>query len=115
MKKKGLTALALVSALMVLALIPAAFAETPSTGSDTETAVRTVRKQPGGHGGGEQGEKSAEPENAIGRDAAKAAALADAGVTAEQAGKVKAHVSQLEDGTVLSWYALTIKSEEDIP
>jgi len=42
-----------------------------------------------------------EPENAIGKDAAKAKALEDAGVTAEQTGKVRSHVSQLDDGTVI--------------
>ena len=46
-------------------------------------------------------QKTAEPENAIGKEAAKEKALTDAGVTAEQAGKVKSRISQLDDGTVI--------------
>ena len=46
-------------------------------------------------------EKVAEPENAIGKDAAKEKALADAGLTSDQTGKVRSRVSKLEDGTVI--------------
>ena len=99
MKKKGLTALLLISALTLSALIPSAFAAKSAPGGDTETVARETQKEQ--RNGKRGGEKVAEPENAIGKDAAKAKALADAGVTAEQAGKVKTRVSQLDDGTVI--------------
>ena len=49
----------------------------------------------------EKKQETAEPENAIGKDAAKAKALADAGLTADQIKKVRAHVSETEDGTII--------------
>ena len=100
MKNKRIMALALVSALTVSALVPSALAATANQGSNEETTVQETAKG-GRHG--KHGEKSsaAEPENAIGKDAAKEKALTDAGVTAEQAGKVKARVSQTDDGTVI--------------
>ena len=45
-------------------------------------------------------QEAAEPENAIGKDAAKEIALADAGLSAEQVEKVRARVSDA-DGTVV--------------
>ncbi|MBP5719144.1 MAG: PepSY domain-containing protein [Abditibacteriota bacterium] len=101
MKKRSLTVLALASALTVFALIPSAFAVKSASDSHAGTAVQETQSRHGRHSSGKMGEKTAEPENAIGKEAAKAAALADAGLTEEQAGKVKAHVSQLDDGTVV--------------
>ena len=100
MKNKRILALALVSVLTVSALAPGALAATSEQGSGEETTVRETAKG-GRHG--RHGERSgvAEPENAIGKDAAKEKALTDAGVTAEQAGKVMARVSQTDDGTVI--------------
>ena len=46
-------------------------------------------------------QKVDEPENAIGKDAAEEKALADAGVTEEQAGKVRIHTAQLDDETIV--------------
>ena len=94
MKNKKVLALALVGVLSLSALAPAALAA--DTASESETAVEETQKTRSKHG---KGEKVAAPENAIGKDAAKAKALADAGVTAE--GKVKSRVSQLDDGTVV--------------
>ena len=99
MKKKGLAALLLISALTLSALIPSAFAAKPTPDGTAETVARETQKEQ--RRGKRGGEKVAEPENAIGKDAAKAKAFADAGVTAEQAGKVKTRVSQLDDGTVI--------------
>ena len=62
----------------------------------TEESATESRKH-----GKKNSKKTAEPENAIGKDTAKAKAFADASVTAEQTGKVKTHVSQLDDGTVI--------------
>ena len=56
--------------------------------------------------------KIAEPENSIGKDAAKAAALADAGLTAEQTGKVKSRVSQMDDGTVIYKVSFTYDGQK---
>ena len=100
MKNKGIMALALVSVLSVSALAPSAFAAAPAADGNTETTVQEMQKE---HRHGKHGDKqkAVEPENAIGKDAAKEKALADAGLTAEQAGKVKSRVSQLDDGTVV--------------
>ncbi len=100
MKSKALAAFALASVLSVSALAPAALAAPPTaeTGAETTVQQEQTGRSRGRHGSGQQ---AAEPENAIGKDAAKEKALADAGVTAEQAGKVKARVSQLEDGTAV--------------
>ena len=46
-------------------------------------------------------EKVAEPENAIGKDKAKAAALKETGITEDKAEKIKSRVTKLEDGTVV--------------
>ena len=97
MKNKSILALALVSVLSVSALLPAAFAATGDSAAEATVEETQKRTRHGRRGG----EKVAEPEGAVGKDAAKSAALADAGVTAEQAGKVKSRVSQLDDGTVI--------------
>ena len=99
MKRKGMVAFALVSVMSVSALVPSVLAATDSV-SGTESTVQesTMRQHRGKHG---SGEAVAEPENAIGKDAAKEKALTDANVTAEQAGKVKARVTQLDDGTIV--------------
>ena len=54
-----------------------------------------------GHGKHGSKHKIAEPENAVGRDAAKEAALSDAGLTAEQTEKVRTKLSLAEDGSVI--------------
>ena len=82
-----------------------------ATEPETKAAEPDVTVKDGakraGHGGHKH-KKVAEPENAIGKQAAKDAALADAGVDAEAAGKVKARVSQLEDGTVFYKVSFTV-------
>ena len=91
--------LALVLALSVSALTTFASASS----ADESNAAAAVQADQKGQRHGRHGSRQevAEPENAIGKDAAKAKALADAGVTEEQAGKVKARVTQLEDGTIV--------------
>ncbi len=99
MKNKGILALALAGVLTASTLAPSVLAAAPAQESDSGTVVEETQKA---HRHGKLGgEKVAEPENAIGKDAAKAKALADAGVTEEQAGKVRARVVQLDDGTVV--------------
>ncbi len=96
MKKKAITAFMLASILSVSAMTttvlaaPAAESSTETTQEDQKSEKRTKHC-----------EEAAEPENAIGRDAAKEKALSDAGVTEDQAGRVMAHVSTLDDGTVI--------------
>ena len=99
MKKKGWTALLLISALTLSTLIPSAFAAKSAPDGNMETVAQETQKAQ--RHGKRGGEKTAEPENAIGKDAAETKALTEAGVTAEQAGKVKVHVSKLDDGTVV--------------
>ena len=97
MKSRRIAALLLVSVLSVSVLVPQAFAATDDSKTNEETTTEeTVEKS---HHG--KKESVAEPEGAIGKDAAKEKALADAGVTAEDAGKVRSHVSQTEDDTVI--------------
>lgn len=109
----------IIAALMCLGLItaaavPTALAERGDAAPAAETEQRTEMTAPsseassgsstrecrGGHGRRGRHERSAEPENAIGRDAAKEAALADAGLTSDQVEKVRARVSG-KDGTIL--------------
>ncbi len=66
------------------------------TDSQTEAAKDDAKTAHGKHKS-----KTAEPENAVGKQAAKDAALADANLSAEQAGKIKARVTKMEDGTVV--------------
>ena len=77
-KNKGLMTFALVSVLSASVLAPAAYAAPSAAGAATATTVQEAQT------GRQQGKKKsvAAPENAIGKEAAKEKALADAGVTA---------------------------------
>ncbi len=114
MKAKRTLALAVAAVMSVSALTATAVAvNTKDTEQQTtESTAQTARRKP--HG---KKEKTEAPENAIGKDAAKEAALKDAGLTAEQTGKVRAHLSKTEDGTVVykvhfsandTWYSYKI-------
>ena len=93
MKNKAVMAMALAAFLSVTTMVNTACAATvDATSSATQTREKAKK---------EKKEEVAEPENAIGKDAAKAKALTDAGVAAAQAGKVQAHVSTMDDGTVV--------------
>ena len=108
---KRLAAFLLCLGLLTAIAVPAALAERSDAAqagaeqrteeadevSADENAPREGRGGRGSHAGHEE---AAEPENAIGRDAAKEAALADAGLTAEQVEKLRARVSDRE-GTVV--------------
>ena len=94
MKNRKMAALALASVLTLSANVTA-LAETPETGEQTETAQETATQNR------KHGVKITEPENAIGKDATKEKALSDAGISADQAGKVKVRLSEQEDGTVI--------------
>lgn len=63
-----------------------------------------------GHGHGAKPAEAAEPVGAIGKDAAKAAALADAGLTAEQVQKLRSRVSD-KDGTTVYKVKFTYENQ----
>ena len=137
MKNRVLIALSLASVLSVAAPAVSAFAAAPATESSQEaptaengtessgeksrgkrgekpsnadgTTDGTVKEGCGKHG---KKEEVAEPENAIGKDAAKEKALADAGIAADTAGKVRARLSTLEDGTVVYKVKFTVDSQK---
>ncbi len=73
------------------------------TGAVVDKTVQSAEEHEASkpHGKREKKEKVAEPENAIGKDKAKAAALKEAGVTEDKAEKIKSRVTKLEDGTVV--------------
>ena len=85
------------------AVLPSyAVEQTDSTsGATTEATDQSTSQTQRGKGKHAAKEEVAEPENAIGKAAAKEKALADAGLTSEQTGKVRSRVSTLEDGTVI--------------
>ena len=71
--------------------------KTDNTGTtEEETITRDVQRK--GHC---KKQKTAEPENAIGKEKAKETALGDLGITSEDVEKVRSHVSKLEDETVI--------------
>ena len=78
----------------------------PESAEGTTDAAAGESKKHGWH------EDVAEPENAIGKDAAKSAALSDAGILAENAGKVRSRVTSLEDGTVIYKVKFTVDSQK---
>ena len=96
MKRKVIMALLLASVLSVSAMTTKVLAASAAKSSTEMTQEDQKKEKRAKHG-----EEAAEPENAIGRDAAKEKALSDAGVTEEQAGRVMARVSTLDDGTLI--------------
>ena len=68
MKSKGILAMALVGVLSVSAIAPSALAATSSVVNKEETSAQETVER---HGKREKHEKVAEPENSIGKDAAK--------------------------------------------
>ena len=115
MKHKRILALAIALALSVSAVTITAFANS-ADGTNSEKTVAAAE-------GTERQEKRckkekvAEPDNAVGKDAAKAAALKDAGLTADKVEKIKSRVSKTEDGTVIykvhftangTWYSYKV-------
>ena len=114
MKHNKWIALMMVAILAITAMSIAAFAETAadnqseatvesSTDSPSEATAEENTAKSGRNSRGRSSNKgkAAEPENAIGKQAAKDAALADTGISADQVGKVKARIAKLEDGTVI--------------
>ena len=122
--------LLLIAALAITAMSIAAFAETTAdsqpevtaegnTDNQTEaTAEDNASRYPhGGRSNNARNGKASEPTDAVGKQAAKDAALNDAGIGADEAVKVKTRISRLEDGNVVYkvcftsgdlWYSYTI-------
>lgn len=95
MKIKAIAALAMAALLSITVMPMSALATNASTDSaQTVQKEHTKKKR-------SDAEKISEPDGAIGKDAAEAKALADAGVNEEQAGKVKVRISKLDDQTVI--------------
>ena len=97
MKHKFIIVASIVAILSTSAFATTAFAATTTNQTTvTESTSKSAKS-------GKQGkkEKVAEPENAIGKDKAKAAALKDAGIAEDKVEKIKARVTKLDDGTVV--------------
>ena len=113
MKLKTILAPALAAVMTVCVFAATAAAATAKDAQQETTQAQTEERQkPNG-----KKEKTQAPENAIGKDAAKEAALKDADVTAETAGKIRSRISKTDDGTVVykvrftandRWYSYTI-------
>ena len=103
LKHKFILAASLAVILSVSAFATTAFAAT-TTNSQAAADSSTGKAQKCGHS---KKEKVAEPKNAIGKDKAIAAALKEAGITEDKAEKIKAHVTKLEDGTVVYKVGIT--------
>ena len=73
------------------------------TGAVVDKTVQSAEEHEASkpHGKHDKKEKVAEPENAIGKDKAKAAALKEAGITEDKAETIKTRVTKLDDGTVV--------------
>ena len=96
MKHKFILAASLAAILSVSAFAVTASAATSNEQEAAQSSTGVTQKC--GHS---KKEKVAEPENAIGKDKAKAAALKAVGVTEDKAEKIKARVTKLDDGTVI--------------
>ena len=82
-----------------------AFAKT--TGKTEKSVTQSTDQKNGRHTHGKK-EKIAEPDNAIGKDKAKSAALKDAGLSESKVDRMHAFVTKLDDGTVV--YRVSFKS-----
>ena len=107
-------ALLLIAALAIAAMGIAAFAETTADSQpevtaedngDSQTEASTEdnssRSAHGGRSNNARKGKSLEPTDAVGKQAARDTALNDAGISADEAVKVKTRISRLEDGNVV--------------
>ncbi|MBQ2443648.1 MAG: PepSY domain-containing protein [Clostridia bacterium] len=95
-RRKALIVLALAS-VMITGSIATAFAAT-TNGKTNATEAASQASEKNRHG---KKEKIAEPDNAIGKEKAQAAALKDAGIASDKVEKIRTHVSKLDDGTVV--------------
>ena len=97
MKLKTILAPALAAVMTVSVFAATTAAATAKDAQQETTQAQTEEQQEPNR----KKEKTQAPENAVGKDAAKEAALKDVGVTAETAGKVRSRVSKTDDGTVV--------------
>ena len=114
-KRKRIAAALMCLALVSAVAVPAALAEKSGSGVNAKAEQRTEISAPADETKGERAalhegregrcarhgghEEAAEPENAIGREAAEEAALNDAGLTSDQTEKLRARVSEREGVT----------------
>ena len=99
MKNKKIVALALAVLMMLSVFTATAYAKTTED-ADPETAAEDTAKTEKQEKRIKK-EKVAEPDGSIGKDAAKEAALKDAGITADKVEKIRSRISKLDDGTVV--------------
>ena len=92
-KKALILSLAVVMALLVTV--------NPVSAEENTDDTKTVETQRHSKSKRKRKQETAEPENAIGKDAAKEKALTDAGLSTDQIKRIKARVSSTEDGTVI--------------
>lgn len=107
MKRRIVTAAALAALMSASVFGTNALAATSNNSQTTTTQSSEQKSGCQEHG---KKEKVAEPENAIGKDKAKAAALKDAGISESKAEKVHTFVIKLDDGTVV--YRVSFKVGE---
>ena len=88
--------------ILAVVTVASAFAiPTFAASSDNNTTAADTADKSDKSSGQVKKEKVTEPDNAIGKDAAKAAALKDAGIADDSVEKIKVRVSKLDDGTVV--------------
>ncbi len=110
MKRKAVLATAMAAVMTASSLGTTALATTTDNSSKTAASSQSSSAQKTERHGHGKFEKVAEPDNAIGKDKAKAAALKAAGVSESKVDKVRSFVTKLDDGTVV--YRVSFKYGE---
>ena len=105
MKRRIFIAAALAALMSTSMLGTTAFAKSTENADAATSQSTTDKSCRRGHG---RTSKVAEPDNAIGKDKAKSAALKAAGFSADKVDRLHAFVTKLDDGTVV--YRVSFKS-----
>ena len=100
MKRRIVIASAMAALMTASALGTTALAKSTTNNTKTTASTSQSSSQKSNKKSHSKPQKVAEPENAIGKDKAKAAALKAAGVSESKVDKVKTFVIKLDDGTV---------------
>lgn len=97
MKRRIIIAAGLAALMSASVMGTTALAKTTSVTGNTTASTSSQKSNEKTHA---KPEKISEPENAIGKDKAKAAALKAAGISESKVDKVKTFVVKLDDGTI---------------
>lgn len=100
MKRRIVIAVALAALMTASTLGTSALAKTTTESKKTTASTSQSTSKKSDSKTHSKPEKISEPENAIGKDKAKAAALKAAGVSESKVEKIKTFVVKLDDGTV---------------